>query len=293
MLGVGSGTLTRMVMHSDGSPNWFGIVLLTTTVLLIVIWRCVVFVPEYWVATRRRFNRVVMRSGMPLEYDPLVMRPIKPIKPWQFHRRLLRQLRRWRGKPEPIGKMTGTFRFRFYIFNSLVLTNCGDRETDLDIDAITLKDVDFDTRMSAEWRVSREPGNPTKSFQKPSETGWSWRRSDRDELERLVLRRISHAVLRAYEAIEETLSEAPLRLPFLDVGQHLAEVRDSLLSDYGVELDALRYGRRSVSSATRKRQGDMAIAAAVRKVAKVIKGRTPQALPDEVLPDGVPRIPAA
>lgn len=250
MIGIGGSTVYKMVVKEDGSPNWFGIATLITIFVVVFIWRCCVFVPEYWVATRRRFNRVVRnKDGMPREYDPLAENPKKP------------------------GKKVRAFRFRFYLINSLVLVNCGKRETNLDIDAITIKDVDFDTAFSAAWNVSRAPGNPTKSFLKPADSKWRWR-SEKDELEQLVRKYVADAVLRAYELINSTATETPTQLPLLnfETDPHLVYIREFLLEEYGVEFIGILYGRRSVSPARRMLEGHTLIADANREVASAIRG---------------------
>jgi len=252
MFGVGSGTLVKLVIKEDGGPNWFGIIFLALTLLVLFIWRCCVFVPEYWVATRRRFNRVVRNEdGMPREYDPLKDHPRKP------------------------GKKVRAFRFRFYLINSLVLVNCGKRETNLDIDAVTLGEVDFDTAFSAAWGVSRAPGNPTKSFLRPAEAKWRWR-SEKDELEQLVRKHVADAVLRSYEAIGATIEAGKVltQVPLLnfEADPYLRYVRYFLLEEYGVEFTGILYGRRSVSPARRAFQGLKAIADANHAIAAAIAG---------------------
>lgn len=259
MIGFGSSTVYKMVVKSDGSPNWPGIVTLITILVVMFIWRCCVFVPEYWVATRRRFNRVVRtKDGMPKEYDPLAENPKRP------------------------GKQVRSFRFRFYLINSLVLVNCGKRETNLDIDAITIGDVDFDTSFSAAWNVSRAPGNPTKSFLKPADSRWKWR-SEKDELEQLVRKYVADAVLRAYELINGTAAEAPGQLPLLDfeTDSHLQQAREFLLDEYGVEFTGLLYGRRSMSPARRLLQGQTLIAESNREIAHALRGEPALPVPDK------------
>lgn len=274
----GSGTFYKMVVKDDGSPNWTGITILVLVLILTFVWRCMVFIQEYWVAVRLRFNRVVRdKDGNPLEYDPLAVRPVKPIERWQLRRRLMRQVRRWRGRPEPTTKKTGGIRFRFYLLNSLRLVNCGRRETDLGIDAITLVDMDFDTSVSVEWNVSRASGNPTKSFLRPAETKWRWK-GEKDELTELVRSRCADAVLRAYEEVHQELergnAQAPHQLPMLDfeTNPHLMRVKEYLLEEYGSETTGLLYKRRSVSPARRGLEGHREMAAANREVAAAIRG---------------------
>lgn len=274
----GSSTFYKMVVKDDGSPNWTGITILGLVLVIMFVWRCMVFIQEYWVAVRLRFNRVVRdKDGNPLEYDPLAVRPVKPIERRQLRRRLMRQVRRWRGKPEPTTKKTGGIRFRFYLINSLRLVNCGRRETDLGIDAVTLVDMDFDTSVSVEWNVSRTPGNPTKSFLRPAETKWRWK-GEKDELTELIRSRCADAVLRAYEEIhqelERTKADAPHQLPMLDfeTNPHLVRVKEYLLEEYGSETTGLLYKRRSVSPARRGLEGHREMAAANREVAAALRG---------------------
>lgn len=274
----GGSVFYKMAVKADGTPNWTGISILTIIFLVVFVWRCVVFTQEYWVAVRLRFNRVVRDTdGNPLEYDPLAVRPIKPIARWHLRRRLMRRIRRWRGRPELTEKRVGGVRFRFYLLNSLRLVNCGRRETDLGIDAITLVDMDFDTSISVEWNVSRAPGNPTKSFLRPAETKWRWK-GEKDELTELVRSRCADAILRAYQEIHEELEaaevEAPHQLPMLDfeTSSHLMRVKEYLLEEYGSETTGLLYKRRSVSPARRGLEGHRVMAAANREVAAAIRG---------------------
>lgn len=273
MLGVGSSTFYRMVIKDDGGPNWVGIVILSMTFVVVFIWRCVEFIPEYWVATRRRFNRVVRnKDGLPREYDPLAVRSMKPIKAWHLRQRLWRRVLRWAGEPEPTTRKVGSVRFRFYLAHSLVLVNCGQRETNLGIDSVTLLDIDFDTSMSAAWNVSRLPGNPTKSFLVPATTKWKWR-SEKDELEQLVQSYVADAVLSAYEDLSRATEVTPQQLPLLDSDNpHIMKVAEFLLEEYGVELKGVLYGRRSVAPARRNLVGLLAIANANRDVAAAIRG---------------------
>lgn len=274
----GSSMFYKMVVKDDGSPNWTGIIILVVVFGVVFVWRCMVFIQEYWVAVRLRFNRVVRdKNGNPLEYDPLALRPVKPIKKWQLRRRLVRQIRQGRGLPEPTEEKVGGIRFRFYLLNSLRLVNCGRRETNLGIDAVTLVDMDFDTSISVEWNVSRALGNPTKSFLRPAETRWRWK-GEKDELTELVQSRSADAVLRAYEDIHRELeandATAPHQLPMLgfETNPHLMRVKEYLLDEYGVESTELLYGRRSVSPARRGLEGHREMAAASREVAAAIRG---------------------
>lgn len=241
MFGIGSSTFIRLVIKEDGGPNWFGITILAVSLLVLFWWRCCAWIPENWVAIRRRFNRIARHeNGLPVEYDPLQDHPTKP------------------------GKKVRNFRFRLYMVHSLVMVNCGTRETNLDIDAVTLGDVDFDTSFSVDWNVSRAPGDPTRSFLKPAEPKWRWR-SEKDELEQLVRKYAADAVVTAYEEISSSLEDTPARLPLLDfaTSQHLLEAKSFLLEEYGVSLNRLLNGRRSVSPARRMYQGLKAIADAL------------------------------
>lgn len=239
----GSSTVYKMVVKDDGSPNWIGIAILAAGFLVVFVWRCMFFTPEYWVAVRKRFNRVVRdKDGMPVEYDPLALRA------------------------DGSGKQVRGVRFRFYLINSLHPVNCGDRETDLNIDSITVGEYDFETKLTLFWNVSRLPGCPTKSFLRPAETGWKWRNA-KDELESLVRRRISDAVLRVYASKESQPMTTPVRLPMLDLATDLSEACAILFDTYGVECSALVYGQSSVAPARRKLEGDLAIAESNNKIA--------------------------
>lgn len=243
MLTFGSSTVYKMVVKDDGSPNWIGIAILAAGFLVVFVWRCMFFTPEYWVAVRKRFNRVVRdKNGMPVEYDPLALRA------------------------DGSGKQVRGVRFRFYLINSLHPVNCGDRETDLDIDSITIGDYDFETKLTLVWNVSRQPGCPTKSFLRPAETGWKWKTS-KDELESLIKRRMSNAVLRVYASKESQPITTPVRLPMLDLTAELKDTCVKLFDDYGVECSALLYGQSSVSPARRKLEGDLAIAESNKQIA--------------------------
>ena len=237
MLGFGSGTLYKLILKSDGSPNWPGIAILLATLAVVFVWRCMVFIPEYWVGVRLRFNRVVRnRDDVPVEYDPL---------------------------SQIGGKKTRGIRFRFYLLNSIRLVNCGDRETDLDIDSVTVGDYEFDTSIGVVWNVSRQPGCPAKSFLRPAETSWRWKNS-KDELESLVKSRVSDAILRSYSQFDPILVSD--RLPLVDIDD-LAETSESLLEEYGVCVTKLLYGKISIASARRNLEGQLAIANSNEKIA--------------------------
>ena len=241
MFGIGSSTFYKMVVKSDGSPNWPGIIILFITFLVVFVWRCLVFIPEYWVGVRLRFNRVVRdKDNTPIEYDPLQRKS---------------------------GKNTRGIRFRFYLLNSIRMVNCGDRETNLDIDSVTINDYDFDTKIIVVWNVSREPGCPSKSFMRPAESSWKWRQS-KDELESLVRTRVADAVLRVYSEREnDSLDEpGPVRLPILATDD-IRKAIESLLENYGVNVSELQYSKRSVSPARRDLEGRLAIAGSNEKVA--------------------------
>lgn len=238
----GGSTFIRLVVKEDGGPNWFGIIILGLMFIVVFWWRCCAWIPENWVAIRRRFNRIARHEdGSPVEYDPLMDHPTKP------------------------GRKVRNFRFRLYMVHSLVLINCGTRETNLDIDAVTLGEVDFDTSFSVDWSVSRAPGDPTKSFLKPAEPKWRWR-SEKDELEQLVRKYVADAVVTAYEDISAMQKGAPLRLPLLSIDDNsrLIAAKELLLLEYGVQLNKLLNGRRSVSPARRTYLGLQAVADALR-----------------------------
>lgn len=245
MTSLGSSTIYKLVFHSDGSPNWSGIVILVITLLVVFVWRCVFFVPENWVAVRKRFNRVVRdKAGNPVEYDPLATRS------------------------NGSGKQVRSVRFRFYLVNSLHPVNCGDRNTPLDIDGVTIDDIDYKVSIGVLWRVSRDLGCPTKSILQPAESTWKWRNS-KDELEDLVRSHVQDGVLRAYDELKQ---EEHYKLPLLTVQSDLGEVAEKLYERYGIEVISLNYGDRMVAPARRKLEGYLAIAKALREIAKALSG---------------------
>lgn len=246
MVGLGSSTMYKMVVNNDGSPNWLGIAMLTITFVVVFIWRCMVFIQDCWVGVRMRFGRVVRdANGVPVEYDPLSPRDDDP------------------------GKKTSGIRFRFYLLNSIRLVNCGDHETELGIEAVSVGDFDSTTVISVTWNVSRDPGCPTKSFVKPAETGLSWRKS-KDELPDLVKRRMADAVVRAYDERSSAPLVASTKLPLLDITD-VKEACDKLYEDYGVEATSILYGQKSVSPARRTLESAMVVAYALHDIASSIR----------------------
>lgn len=245
----GSSTLYRMVVKSDGSPNWTGIWILIITFGILYIWRCCVIIPEYWVAVRKRFGRVVRdKNGNPVEYDPL-----GPLE----------------GEGEnDANKKSRSLKQRLYMVNSLELVNCGDRETPLGIDKITFCEVDFDTDFTAAWAISRQPGCPTKSIQIPGTD--NRKKRDKDQLEDLVRGKVKNAVIRAFEAREATHVGELKNLPTLSVEQdsELAEVASYLLEKYGVDFQELWNGQRAVAGQSRDLQGRREIAESNKVVAR-------------------------
>lgn len=267
----GGSTVYKMVINEDGSANWTGIFILSVLGLVVFVWRCMFFTPEYWVAVRKRFNRVVRdASGKPVEYDPLKTAPRKPLKRWHWRRRFLKWRRARKGKPGKVKKVTGV-RFRFYLINSLHPVNCGDRNSDLNIDEVTLGDYEHKTSIEMNWNVSRDEGCPTKSILRPAETSWKWR-SAKDELEALVKSLVRDAVLRKYAQMEEQDDTQNDRLPLLTVEDDLQDVKLELYDKYGVNLAALKYGRRSVSEARRGLEGLLAVTGALNLIATALQG---------------------
>ncbi|HEX8389848.1 MAG TPA: hypothetical protein VF597_00295 [Candidatus Saccharimonadales bacterium] len=272
MIGFSGSTFYKLVIKEDGGPNWLGNGILTVTLLSVFVWRCLVFIPEHTVATRKRFNRVVYgANGFPLEYDPLV------------------EVQR-RGKTRRLRNL----RFRLYLLNSLVLTDCGVRQTPLDTKSVSFGERDHQVELSIKGHVSRDPGNPTKSFLAVASSRWPWRQ--RNELEELVSREVADAVLRGYDTREAALNlnnEASAsgvhKLPLLTIGE-LGDCAVSLLASYGVVMDQLCYSNRAVSPASRILQGLLDIAAALRglrggdKLAEVAAARTTaEAVADNVV----------
>ncbi len=246
MIGLGSSTVYKMVVNEDGSPNWLGISILTTISVVVFCWRCVVIVPEYWVAVRKRMGRVVRdKDGMPKEYDPL-----GPLD-----------------GDEETNRKSRSIQLRFYMVNSLELVNCGDRETPLDIGKLTFGGIEFDTSFTAAWAISRRPGAPTKSILKPGTD--NRKKKDKDQLEDLIRTKVSNAVLRAFELREQNLVGVPKALPTLSIKEDeaLHDVAEFLLCDYGVDLQEVLYGQRSVAAQRRDLEGRLAIASSNEKVA--------------------------
>ena len=246
MVGLGSSTMYKMVMKDDGSPNWIGIAILIITFVVVFVWRCMVFIQDCWVGVRMRFGRVVRdANGVPVEYDPLSMRD------------------------DESGKKTSGIRYRVYLLNSIRLVNCGDHETELGIEAVSVGDFDSTTVISVTWNISRDPGCPTKSFIKPAETGLSWRKA-KDELPDLVKRRMADAVVRAYDEQSSAPMLASTKLALLDISD-VKEACDKLYDDYGVQVTSILYGQKSVSPARRTLEGAMAVANALQDVASSIR----------------------
>lgn len=276
----------KLVMKDNGSPNWTGIIIFTLMLIITFIWRCCEFIPENKVATRRRFNRIVRdKDGEPVEYDPLRKRELSERRrKWRRRRESVTSYRLLcRLKPRKQGVKERCLRIRIYLLHSLVVTDCGDNETDLEIDTISLCKSDFVTSISAAWRVSRDLGCPTKSFLKPADgRRWGWRQ-DKSMLEQLVRKFVANAVLVAYESLEAELTEFPTRMPSLDFeeNEHIQSVRRFLYQEYGVEVFGLLYGRRFVSPARRQLEGMTLLADAISGTQPEPTEHTAKAMPNK------------
>lgn len=246
MVSFGSSTMYKMVVKDDGSPNWIGIAILFVTFLVVFMWRCMIFLQENWVGVRKRFGRIVYdkRTGLPVEYDPLA------------------------DHPEKSGKKTSGVRCRFYLVNSIQPVNCGDRESPLGIDTVTIGEHDFKTSLSIRWNISRDPGSPTKSIIVPAETSLSWRKS-KDELPDLVVTSTADGILRAYAELEKSPRGIPVRLPLLDVDD-IAGVAEELKKKYGVEVQKILYKQASVAKARRILEAAFAVKSGLDKIANAI-----------------------
>lgn len=241
MLGVGSSTFYKMAVKDDGSPNWVGIGILVTMFLTIFVWRCIVIGKQSEVLVRLRFGKVAI--------------------PKHSHRCTIQGFNQFDDALEYGSGM----RFRFYAFHSLAAINVADRKSELEKKTITFFDRDYEISPAIIWRVSRDPGCPSKALFNVQDGDPKDKKNT--ELESVVLNLVDDALVRAYAALEKSFKD-PVPLPVLDIHEDLAEVRDVLYFRYGVELRELLYGQNSVSAAQREKEGNLAIAAANEKMAE-------------------------